>query len=86
MLFVAVTRVTSPEGLTILCDPNLMVDAHGTVRNVVHPRVSGRIEQITTAPTQQTPQPPTHVVEEENPETSYGGPEFMFYDRRLDSG
>ena len=52
MLFVAITRVTSPEGLTILCDPNLMVEASGageepvssnvqryaTTRNVVHER------------------------------------------------
>jgi hypothetical protein len=96
MLFVAVTRVTSPEGLTILCDPNLMVDApggavdesgsiqrHATTRNIVHPRVSGRLEQVRTETTLQQPQPPMHVVEEEDPETSYG-PEFMFYDRQPD--
>ena len=96
MLFVAITRVTSPEGLTILCDPNLMVEAsvagdepvsnnvqrYATTRNVVHPRVSGRTEQVSTAPTTEQPTRPTHVVEEENPETSYGGPEFVFYDRR----
>jgi hypothetical protein len=98
MLFVAVTRVTSPEGLTILCDPKMMVDnpgsgvdnsgtvqRHATTRNVVHPRVSGRPEQVRTEPTQQQPTQPQHVVEEEDPETSYGGPEFAFYDRRRES-
>jgi ATP-dependent DNA helicase PIF1 len=98
MLFVAVTRVTSPEGLTILCDPKMMVDApvssvdnsgniqrHATTRNVVHPRVSGRPEQVRTETTEQQPQQPQHVVEEEDPETSYGGPEFEFYDRRRES-
>jgi hypothetical protein len=66
MLFVAVTRVTSPEGLTILCDPNLTVLAiedyvYGTTRNVVHPWVSGRID--TVQPVTQAPRPP-HVIEE----------------------
>ena len=94
MLFVALTRVTSPQGLTILCNPNLMVDAsggsadetgntqrHATARNVVHPRVSGRPEQVRTERSPQPTQQPTTVVEEEDPETSYGGPEFVFYDR-----
>jgi hypothetical protein len=94
MLFVAVTRVTSPEGLTILCDPKMVVETpgssddtagsiqrHATTRNVVHPRVSGRPEQVRTETSPQPTQQPTTVVEEEDPETSYGGPEFVFYDR-----
>jgi ATP-dependent DNA helicase PIF1 len=97
MLFVAVTRVTTPEGLTILCNPNLMVDApggngdvtgstvrHATMRNIVHPWVSGRAEQVSTQPPTQPaiqPQRTPDVVDEEDPESSYGGPEFAFYDQ-----
>jgi ATP-dependent DNA helicase PIF1 len=84
-LFVAVTRTTTPEGLTILCDPEFTIAAHddyvyGTTRNVVHPWVSGRGD--TTQPaTQAAPRPP-HVAENEDTmETSYG-PEFAFYDQR----
>jgi len=88
MLFVAVTRVTSPDGLTILCDPNLTVPAiddyvYGTTRNVVHPWVSGRGD--TTQPAIEGPPRPPHVVENEDVEdaanSSYG-PEFAFYDQR----
>jgi hypothetical protein len=88
MLFVAVTRVTSPEGLTILCDPNLTTPAiddyvYGTTRNVVHPWVSGRGD--TTQPANVQPQHlplPPHEVENEGEGDSNYGPEFAFYDQR----
>jgi hypothetical protein len=81
MLFTAVTRVTSPEGLTILCNPELRVSSrlrdasYGTTRNVVHPWVSGRSEQTApSAPTNQSSQPSKTVIEEQEMET---GPDFQ---------
>jgi hypothetical protein len=51
MLFTVVTRVTSPEGLIILCDRHRCVThlhdpelLQATTRNVVHPRAGGRME------------------------------------------
>ena len=87
-LFVAVTRVTSPDGLTILCDPKLTVPAgledyvYGTTRNVVHPWVSGRV--VTDQPATREPRPP-HVAENADEEEQSYGPEFAHYDRRTDS-
>jgi hypothetical protein len=90
MLFTAVTRVTSPEGLTILCDPSLAVPSithadsiYATTRNVVHPWVSGRTEtQDTSAPANQPPpRPPADVVEEGNGESAGNAPDFQPYTR-----
>ena len=86
MLYTAVTRVTSAEGLRILCDPEVDYvqpttgETFATTRNVVHPRVSGRTE------TQSTANNPTDAATNNDPqqdvidgEDMYDGPEFQFY-------
>jgi hypothetical protein len=85
-LYTAITRVTSADGLTILCDRALMFNRNGemmpTVRNVVHPRVSGRVEQMgpsapATSGTGPDSSRPTRIIDEVDPE---GLPEFQFYE------
>jgi hypothetical protein len=89
-LFTAITRPRTAEGLSILCDPNLTVTADGveyaTTRNVVHPAVSGRHEQIRTdtpvapvAPAAQTAPGTETVVEEVDENVGYDTPEFEHY-------
>lgn len=89
MLFTAVTRVTSPDGLTILCRPDLTVTAanggeHATTRNVVHPRVSGRTDAVQVVVADQQPPAAENVAVEED-ETMGDGPEFQLYVPRRDN-
>jgi hypothetical protein len=89
--YTVVTRVTSAEGFTALCDPRRDYTHNGvvlpTMRNVVHPWVSGLDQQ-------QRPPPATGGGPSDQPPSSapgpgptvqtdddlYEGPEFNFHD------
>ena len=86
MLYTAITRVTTDRGLSILCNPELRNtfdgEMYATMRNVVHPRVSGRTEDVNTAA--QNPAPPRlpgPTQDAADDDANYGSPEFEFYNR-----
>lgn len=75
MFFTVITRPTTPDGLTILCDPRRGVPQannpellQGTTRNVVHPRAGGRAEY--TVPSASNAQQPGHGQTDEQGDES----------------
>jgi hypothetical protein len=85
--YTVVSRVTSAEGLILLCDHTKDYRHNGemqpTMRNVVHPWVSGRFDHLRAAPpagpSDQPPRPPGPPVDAAD---MYDGPEFQFYDNQ----
>jgi hypothetical protein len=87
--YTVITRVDNDEGLTMLCDHSRDYNHNGqvlpTVRNVVHPRVSGRFDHLlrpppADGPSDQSPRPPPGPGPSANAEDLYDGPDFQFYD------
>jgi hypothetical protein len=90
--YTVVTRVDNDEGLTVLCDHNRDYTHSGqvlpTMRNVVHPWVSGRFDTRMRAPPAVGPSdqhPPPGPGPSADADDLYDGPDFQFYNSSQNS-